>query len=49
VAAFIVVEDLAIDPKHKATIGQRWEVWTKGYCLYGEVNGQLYVYTTESV
>ena len=33
--------------EHVKHIKGRWEVWTKGYGLYCDVNGVLYVYAPE--
>jgi hypothetical protein len=30
--------------KHEAHAKARMEVWKKGYGLYGDINGKLYVY-----
>jgi len=41
-------KDCKLDKKHKDHIKARWEVWTKGYGLYCDMNGKLYVYAPES-
>ena len=40
----LIVSDLKLAEKHRTHIKKRMEVWHKGYGLYGDVNGKLYVY-----
>ena len=40
----ILTSDLKIAQKHRDYMRARWEVWTKGYGCYCDVNGVLYVY-----
>ena len=42
-ARCLLVSD-ALDARHLAHAKARMDVWRKGYCLYGDVNGVLYVY-----
>jgi hypothetical protein len=35
--------DTDLDPKHIAHAEARWRVWTKGYGLYCDANGKLFV------
>ena len=39
-----VCKDLKIEARHRTHIRARMEVWQKGYGLYCDVNGVLYVY-----
>jgi hypothetical protein len=39
-----ICADLPLDQCHHAHAAARWEVWTRGWALYGEVDGVLYVY-----
>ena len=43
-ARMLVCLDLNIEFKHLAHLNARMEVWRKGYGLYCEVDGVLYVY-----
>jgi len=45
-ASFIVVSDLDFKDKekHLAHVKARWEVWQKGYGLFCDMDGVLYVY-----
>ena len=49
-ALFYVVDDLRFKDKkkHLTHVNARWEVWTKGYALYCDVNGVLYVYAKKA-
>ena len=40
--------DLDIDESHRQHARDRWQVWQKGYGLYCEVGGTLYVYEAGS-
>jgi hypothetical protein len=41
----MIVADLKLEPKYRTHIKKRMEVWQKGYGLYCDVNGVLYVYS----
>jgi len=43
-ARILVCSDLKLDKKHIEHAKKRMEVWQKGYSLYCDVNGELYVY-----
>ena len=40
----LITSDLNVDEKHRAHARARWDVWKRGYGLWGDVNGALYVY-----
>jgi hypothetical protein len=42
-----VCSDLKLDERHVKHAAERWEVWRKGYGLYGDVGGVLYVYAAK--
>jgi hypothetical protein len=42
-----IVSDLPVDQKHRDHVKARMEVWQKGYCLFCDVDGVLYVYAAE--
>ena len=44
-----VCGDLDVEQRHRSHVEARWEVWRKGYCLFGDVDGVLYVYAREAV
>ncbi len=42
-----ICDGLPLDQQHREYIEARWEVWRKGYCLFGSVSGVLYVYAAD--
>lgn len=49
IAKSLVAADLDFEgkAKHRAHLAARWQVWTKGYALAGDVNGTLYVFAAK--
>jgi hypothetical protein len=47
VARIIICKGLKLDAKHIRYAKARWNVWLKGYGLYCDINGVLYVYAKE--
>jgi len=43
-ARLLVCDGLNLDPKHLQQAKDRWKVWTRGYGLFADVDGVLYVY-----
>jgi len=43
-ARILICASLDLDPKHIQHTKDRWDVWQKGYGLFGDLNGTLYVY-----
>lgn len=46
-ASMLLASDLHVTKYLRDLAHQCWEVWRKGYILYGEVSGELYVYAQE--
>jgi len=42
--SYVILAGKNLAENHKKHIEDRWRVWTKGYALYCDVNGVLYVY-----
>lgn len=42
-----ILEGIELDQTHRDTAAARWNAWTKGYCVLGDVDGALCVYAKE--
>jgi hypothetical protein len=47
VLATHVCAGLPLDEQHRQHAADRWQVWQKGYALYGDVDEVLYVYAAD--
>lgn len=47
VQVIYICADLELDQNHIDHVKARWEVWQKGYCLLGDIDGVLYVYAKD--
>ena len=45
--SLFILNNLQFDNKHRRHIINRWKVWQKGYGLFGDISGTLYVYGTK--